>query len=197
MLNTELRFAIKKPGRAPRLHEVKSTGWSHWLPARFSRRFRCRRTSRRFPGQLFRAHPNRATEFSPIDRAKVLRMVPSAALAGLVAAHDFAVLGDGVLAFQHLHDGRGGGHEFGQFAKERTFLVNGIEAFGFAQAHPDALGGDDAQAGIFEHLGDGAGQIAAGCVGLIMEKCVQSPFCNPVRLYPVGGTRVSVCFWIS
>ena len=38
--------------------------------------------------------------------------------------------------------------------------MNGVEAFGFATAHPDALGGDDAQAGIFEHLGDGAGQVA-------------------------------------
>ncbi|MCY1295907.1 hypothetical protein D9M70_452700 [compost metagenome] len=81
-------------------------------------------------------------------------------------AHDFAVLGDCVFAFENLNDGRAGGHELDQFAEERTFLVNGVEAFGFAAAHPDALGSDDAQAGIFEHLGDGAGQVALGRVRL-------------------------------
>ncbi|MGZ2423581.1 hypothetical protein ACVIRM_002543 [Rhizobium laguerreae] len=50
--------------------------------------------------------------------------------------------------------------------EEGTVLVNGVEAFGFATAHPDALGSDDTQAGIFEHLGDGARQVALGCIRL-------------------------------
>ena len=41
-----------------------------------------------------------------------------------------------------------------------------VEAFGLLAGHLDALGSDDAQAGLFQHLGDGAGQVAAGGVGL-------------------------------
>jgi len=94
-------------------------------------------------------------------------MVPSAASAGLVApAHHVAVAGDGVFAFKHLHHHRLAHHEIAQFAKERTFAVHRVEAFGLLAGHVDALAGDDAQAGFFQHRGNRAGQVAAGGVGL-------------------------------
>ena len=66
---------------------------------------------------------------------------------GIGGAHDFAVLQNGVFTFQDLNDGRAGRHEVHQFAEEGTILVNGIEAFGFAAAHPDAARSDDPKAG--------------------------------------------------
>ena len=57
-------------------------------------------------------------------------------------------------------------------SSKATMLAKGISeamnctAFGLLAAHADALGSDDAQAGFFQHLGDGAGQVATGCVGL-------------------------------
>ncbi len=45
-----------------------------------------------------------------------------------------------------------------------------VEAFGLFAGHLDALRGDDAQAGLLQHLGDGAGQVATGRVGLMIEK---------------------------
>ena len=83
---------------------------------------------------------------------------------GIGRAHDLAIARDSVFAFKHLNHNRSGRHEFTEFAKERTFGMNGIEAFGLFFRHPDALGSDDAKAGLFQHLGDGAGQIAAGGV---------------------------------
>jgi hypothetical protein len=44
--------------------------------------------------------------------------------------------------------------------------VDGVEAFGLFPGHVDALGSDDAQAGIFQHLGHRTGQVALGGVGL-------------------------------
>lgn len=81
-------------------------------------------------------------------------------------AHHFAVLGDGVLAFQDLHDDRLGGHELDQLAIEGTVLVDLVELAGLGGRQVDALGRDDAQAGILELGGDLAGQVAAGRVGL-------------------------------
>jgi hypothetical protein len=49
-----------------------------------------------------------------IDSAKSLRIVPGAAFGGIGRAHHFAILRDGVLAFQHLHDDGSGGHELDQ-----------------------------------------------------------------------------------
>jgi hypothetical protein len=44
--------------------------------------------------------------------------------------------------------------------------VDGVEAFGLLTAHTDALRRDDPQARLFQHLGNRAGQVAAGGVGL-------------------------------
>jgi hypothetical protein len=53
-----------------------------------------------------------------------------------------------------------------ELAEERALLVHRVEALGLLLAHLDALGGDDAQASFLQHLGDRAGQVAAGGVGL-------------------------------
>src|SRR5947209_2661893 len=44
--------------------------------------------------------------------------------------------------------------------------MNAVEAFGLVPAHAHALGGNDAQAGLLQHLGHRAGEVAAGGVGL-------------------------------
>ncbi len=87
-----------------------------------------------------------------MERAKVLRIVPSSALAGLVAPMISRLRSDGVLAFENLNDGRSRRHEFNQLAEERAFLVHGVEAFSFAAAHPDALGSDNAKASFLKLL---------------------------------------------
>jgi hypothetical protein len=38
--------------------------------------------------------------------------------------------------------------------------ADGVKTFGFAAAHPHTARGDDAQAGLFQHPGDGAGEVA-------------------------------------
>ena len=57
-------------------------------------------------------------------------------------------------------------HEVDQFTEEGTFLVHRVEAFGLLAGHLDALRGDDAQAGFFQHLGDRTGEVAARGIGL-------------------------------
>src|SRR5690606_32285078 len=69
-------------------------------------------------------------------------------------AHQLAVLGDGVFTFQHLDDDRTGGHEGDQILEEATLAVLGVETGGFALGQLHHLGGDDAQAGLFEAGGD-------------------------------------------
>ena len=99
------------------------------------------------------------TEFSPTLSA-------GRGVLGVGGAHDFAVAGHGVLAFQNLHHHRGGGHEFHQFAVERPLGVDFIEFLGLVFGHLDAALGDNAQAGVLDHGVDLAGQIAAGGVRL-------------------------------
>ena len=107
---------------------------------RLSRPPRSARTSRRSPARPSPARPSRARS----SRRSTARMhLADGALGGVGrvgGAHHFAVLGDGVLAFQHLHHGRGRRHELDEFAEERAVLVDGVEALGLAAAHPHALG---------------------------------------------------------
>src|SRR5690606_17226555 len=91
------------------------------------------------------------------------------------------VLQDGVFAFENLNNGRARGHAFNEFAEERTVLVNGVEAFSFALAHPDALGCDHAQAVVFKYLGDGAGQVALGGIRLDHRKRAFNRHCSTLR----------------
>ena len=44
--------------------------------------------------------------------------------------------------------------------------MNRVKTFGLFLGHVNALGSDDAQTGVFQHLGDRTGDIAAGSVGL-------------------------------
>src|SRR4029453_17475574 len=80
--------------------------------------------------------------------------------------HGLAVLGDGALAFQDLHDDRAGGHEFAEVLEERPLLVDAVERLGLLLAHPDATLGHDAQALLLEPGVDLAGQVPAGRVRL-------------------------------
>ena len=103
-------------------------------------------------------------------------------------AHDFAILRDGVLAFQHLHDDRAGDHEGDEVVEEGTLLVHGVEAFGLVLAQTDALLGDDAQTGFLDLGVDGAGQIAGGGVGLDDgEGALQRHGIRPRRLLGLSG----------
>ena len=65
-------------------------------------------------------------------------------------AHQFAVLGDGVLAFQGLDHHRTGGHEGNQILEEGALFVHGVELAGFLLGQPGHAGSDDLQAGAFK-----------------------------------------------
>ena len=59
------------------------------------------------------------------------------ALRGLLrvgGAHQFAVLQDRVLAFEHLDHHRAGDHELDQVLEERPLAVHRVEALGLARA---------------------------------------------------------------
>jgi hypothetical protein len=43
--------------------------------------------------------------------------------------------------------------------------VDRVKAFGLVLGHVDAPGSEDAKSGLFKHLGDSAGQVAAGRIG--------------------------------
>ena len=84
----------------------------------------------------------------------------------------FAV-GNGYLGMRGNPEEGRDSHAHGTFINgfhETWPIKHAEEAFGFAHAHPDALGSDDAQAGVFEHLGDGARQVALRCVRLDHRK---------------------------
>ena len=109
----------------------------------------------------------RAVDRIGLDRFRVdFADRPFGGLLGVGRAHDLAVAGDCVLAFENLHDDWTGRHEAAQIGEERTFPVDGIETLGLVTGHPDAPRGYNAQSGLLQHLGDGAGEVAAGGVGL-------------------------------
>ena len=81
-------------------------------------------------------------------------------------AHQLAVLGDGVLAFQDLDYNRTGSHEGNQVLEERTLFVLGIEATGFTLGQLNHFSGDDAQAGFLEAGQDFADHVLGNGVRL-------------------------------
>ena len=81
---------------------------------------------------------------------------------------------DGVLALEDLNDDRAGRHEGAEVVEERPLAVDAVEALGLVAGHVDALRSDDAKAGFLQHLGDRAGQVAAGGVGLDDRKGARS-----------------------
>ena len=106
------------------------------------------------------------TELASIDSAKSLRIVPAAALAGLVApmisrflamapspSSTWTTTGPEVMKVQRS-------------LKNGPRLVDAVELLGLRAAHPDALLGDDAQARFLEPGVDLAGQVPAGRVRL-------------------------------
>src|SRR6185503_4237222 len=114
-------------------------------------------------------------------------------------AHHLAVLGDGVLAFQHLHDDRTGGHEIDELAEERPLLVHAVETLRLFLGDADALLADDAQARLLDHRVDRAGQVALGGVWFedrksALERHRGHPFSEIDRsvdrnllAWPIGG----------
>src|SRR5690606_4205306 len=76
------------------------------------------------------------------------------------------VLGDGVVAFEHLHHDRARGHVVDQLAVERALLVDFVELLGLFAGHADPPLGDDAQAGVLDDRIDLAGDVAGGGVRL-------------------------------
>ena len=57
---------------------------------------------------------------------------------------------DGAFAFEDLDHHGAGRHELDEVGEERTFAVNGVEAFGFSLRELTHLGGDDLEAVRFE-----------------------------------------------
>src|SRR5262245_25444971 len=91
------------------------------------------------------------------------------ALVGLLrvgGAHQLAIAGDRVLAFQDLdHDGAGD-HVAHQILEERTLAMDGIEAFGLRLGELQHADTDDLQAGLFETAIHLANQVLLYTVGL-------------------------------
>src|SRR6185437_1761857 len=81
-------------------------------------------------------------------------------------AHDLAVAGDGVIALEHLHYDRTGGHVAHQILEEGTLPVDGVEAFGLPLGQTHHAGGNDGETGLLETTIDLADEIAADAVGL-------------------------------
>jgi len=117
--------------------------------------FRCRF------GRVGTVYGVRLDRFSEItaDRAFV-------GIGGVGRPHYFAVLGNRILAFQHLHNDRTGGHKVAEVVKKRAFLVNGVKLLGLfgRQAHSPL--GNNAQTGLLKAGDNRAGEVPPRCVGL-------------------------------
>jgi len=100
--------------------------------------------------------------------------------------HHFTVLRNRVFAFQNLNHDRRGRHERAKLAVKTTLGVFGIECTGLCGRQMNALGGDDAQAGILELGNDLAGQVALGGVGLDDRQRALDGHSYSVRLGTTG-----------
>ena len=81
-------------------------------------------------------------------------------------AHDLAVARDGVLALQHLHDDRAGGHVAHQILEERALAMHGVETLRLELRQVAHARGDDRQAGLLKAAIDLADEIGPHAVGL-------------------------------
>ncbi len=103
-------------------------------------------------------------------------MVPSAALAGLVAPITSRYL---AMAFSPSSTCTTTGAEtmkLDELAEEGPLLVDGVEGFGLLLRHADALLRDDAQTGLLDDGIDGAGEAAVGRIRLDDGKgCARGP----------------------
>src|SRR5690554_6108598 len=87
-------------------------------------------------------------------------------LLGIGSAHQFAILGDGVVTFQDLHEHGTGDHEINQILEEGTLFVHGIETLGIAARKLHQAGSHDRQTGLLEAGDDLANYILGDCIGL-------------------------------
>src|SRR5690606_29794972 len=71
-------------------------------------------------------------------------------LFGVGRAHQLAILRDGVLAFQHLHEDGAGDHELNQILEEGALFVYGIETLGVAARELHQAGSHDLQTGLLK-----------------------------------------------
>src|SRR5690606_33208625 len=69
---------------------------------------------------------------------------------GVGRPHQLAVAGDGILALQHLHHHRTGGHEGHQITEEGPLTVFGIEALRSFPGQADHAAGDHPQTGLLQ-----------------------------------------------
>lgn len=114
----------------------------------------------------FLALSDPCTELASIDCANSRRIVPGSAFCRIGGAHHIAVVGDRVLALEHLENDRTRGHEGDEVAEERTVAVDGVERLGIRLRPEDPLLSDDAQTRIFDHRIDPAREVAPGCIRL-------------------------------
>ena len=81
-------------------------------------------------------------------------------------AHEVAVLGDGVFAFEHLDHHGSRRHEIDQILEKRPFQVNRIKAPGFGRRQPAHLRGHDLETVGLEAGIDLADEIGCYRIGL-------------------------------
>src|SRR5210317_1954803 len=74
-------------------------------------------------------------------------------------AHDLAVLGDGILALQRLHDDGTRRHVADEVIEERAFLVNGVKSLRLLLAEVHHASGYNFQSGFFETAVDLSDQV--------------------------------------
>src|SRR5690606_4372486 len=87
-------------------------------------------------------------------------------LLGIGGAHQFTVLRNGVLAFQHLHEHGTGDHEFNQVLEEGALFVNGIETLCISARKLHQTCGHDLQASLLETCDDLSDHVLGDCIGL-------------------------------
>lgn len=115
-------------------------------------------------------------------------------------AHHFAILRDGVLAFQNLRHDRGGGHEIAKFVIEGALCMHLVELASLGLGEVNPLLGDDAEAGSLEFCVNRASEVACGRIRLddresaLNRHCGSSFWCglmSPVNFgaSPTMGAR--------
>jgi len=96
-------------------------------------------------------------------------VLPNGAVGGLGrvgGAHEVAVAGDGVFAFEAGDDHRAGDHVLNQVLEEGAGAVHGVKAFSLGAGQLDHLHGLHSEACVEDHLQDGAGLFGGNGVGL-------------------------------
>ena len=85
--------------------------------------------------------------------------------------HQFAVLGNRVLAFQRLDHDRTGNHEVHQILEEGALAVHSVETFCFGTGQLRHASGDDLQASVLKAGVDLADHVLCDCVRFDNRQC--------------------------